>query len=153
MERIAIFPGSFDPITRGHEDIINRAAPLFDRIIVSIGKNREKKSYFSIEKRVGFLETVFKNNPKIQVDTYEGLTVDYCKKMGAKYILRGLRTSADFEFERSIGQVNRKLYPEIETVFFLTHPEYTALNSSVVREILTYGGDPEMFIPEGLKID
>ena len=153
MERIAIFPGSFDPITRGHEDIINRAAPLFDRIIVSIGKNREKKSYFSIDKRVGFLETVFKHNPKIQVDTYEGLTVDYCKKMGAKFILRGLRTSADFEFERSIGQVNRKLYPEIETVFFLTHPEYTALNSSVVREILTYGGDPAMFIPEGLKID
>lgn len=152
MERIAIFPGSFDPITRGHEDIINRAAPLFDKIIVSIGKNREKKSYFSIEKRVEFLETVFKNNPKIQVDTYEGLTVDYCKKMGAKFILRGLRTSADFEFERSIGQVNRKLYPEIETVFFLTHPEYTALNSSVVRDILSHGGNPAMFVPEGLSV-
>ncbi len=153
MERIAIFPGSFDPITRGHEDIINRAAPLFDKIIVSIGRNREKKNYFRIEKRLEFLETVFAGNPKIIVDTYEGLTVDYCKKMGAKFILRGLRTSADFEFERSIGQVNRKLYPEIETVFFLTHPEYTALNSSVVRDILTHGGDPSMFIPEGLKID
>lgn len=153
MERIAIFPGSFDPITRGHEDIINRAVPLFDKIIVSIGKNREKKNYFTIEKRVEFLENVFSGNPKISVDTYEGLTVDYCKKMGAKFILRGLRTSADFEFERSIGQVNRKLYPEIETVFFLTHPEYTALNSSVVRDILTHGGDPSMFIPEGLKID
>lgn len=152
MQRIAIFPGSFDPITRGHEDIINRAAPLFDRIIVSIGKNREKKNHFSIEKRVEFLETVFKDNPKIMVDTYEGLTVDYCKRMGARFILRGLRTSADFEFERSIGQVNRKLFPEIETVFFLTHPEYTALNSSVVREILSHGGDPSMFIPEGLKI-
>jgi pantetheine-phosphate adenylyltransferase len=153
MERIAIFPGSFDPITRGHEDIINRAVPLFDKIIVSIGKNREKKSYFTIEKRLEFLETVFAENPKIRVDVYEGLTVDYCKKMGAKFILRGLRTSADFEFERSIGQVNRKLYPEIETVFFLTHPEYTALNSSVVRDILSHGGDPSMFIPEGLKID
>lgn len=152
MDRIAIFPGSFDPITRGHEDIIKRAAPLFDLIIVSIGKNREKKSYFSIEKRVEFLETVFAGHPKIKVDTYEGLTVDYCRKVGAKFILRGLRTSADFEFERSIGQVNRKLYPEIETVFFLTHPEYTALNSSVVRDILSHGGDPSMFIPEGLNI-
>lgn len=152
MEKIAIFPGSFDPITRGHEDIITRAVPLFDKIIVSIGKNREKKNYFTIEKRLEFLETVFAGYPKIMVDVYEGLTVDYCKKMGAKFILRGLRTSADFEFERSIGQVNRKLHPEIETIFLLTHPEYTALNSSVVRDILSHGGDPSMFIPEGLKI-
>ncbi len=153
MERIAIFPGSFDPITRGHEDIINRAVPLFDKIIVSIGINREKKSFFSIEKRVVFLETVFNGNPKIEVDTYEGLTVDYCREVGAKFILRGLRTSADFEFERSIGQVNKKLYPEIETVFLLTHPEYTSLNSSVVRDILSHGGNVDMFVPEGLMIE
>jgi pantetheine-phosphate adenylyltransferase len=95
---------------------------------------------------------VFASYSKIEVDTYEGLSVDYCRKVGAKYILRGLRTSADFEFERSIGQVNRKLYPEIETVFFLTHPEYTALNSSVVRDILSHGGDVSMFIPEILKL-
>lgn len=152
MERVAIFPGSFDPITRGHEDIINRAVPLFDKIIVSIGKNREKKSYFSIEKRLGFLKQVFGGNPKIMVDTYEGLTVNYCREVGAKFILRGLRTSADFEFERSIGQVNKKLYPEIETVFLLTHPEYTSLNSSVVRDILAHGGNAEMFVPEGLNL-
>ena len=152
MKRIAIVPGSFDPITRGHEDIIKRAVPLFDKIIVSIGKNREKKSYFSIEKRLEFLETVFKGNPKIKIDTYEGLTVDYCRKVDANFILRGLRTSADFEFERSIGQVNRKLYPEIETVFFLTHPEFTSLNSSVVRDILSHGGNADMFVPEGLNI-
>jgi pantetheine-phosphate adenylyltransferase len=153
MKRIAIFPGSFDPITRGHEDVINRAAALFDKIIVSIGKNREKKHYFTIEKRIGFLKQVFDGNPKIEVDIYEGLTVDYCRMVGAQYILRGLRTSADFEFERSIGQVNKKLYPEIETVFFLTHPEYTALNSSVVRDILSHNGDPSMFIPQGLNLE
>jgi pantetheine-phosphate adenylyltransferase len=152
MEKVAIFPGSFDPITRGHEDIINRAAPLFDKIIVAIGQNREKKNYFSIEERIGFLKSVFEGNPKIEVVTYSGLTVDYCRKSGINYILRGLRTSADFEFERSIGQINKKLYPEIETVFFLTHPEYTALNSSVVRDILTHGGDPSLFIPKGLKM-
>lgn len=153
MERVAIFPGSFDPITRGHEDIINRAVPLFDKIIVSIGRNREKKSYFSIEKRLGFLKEVFGGNPKIMVDTYEGLTVNYCRKVGAKFILRGLRTSADFEFERSIGQVNKKLYPEIETVFLLTHPEFTSLNSSVVRDILNHGGNVDMFVPEGLMME
>jgi len=152
MDKIAIFPGSFDPITRGHEDVITRAVPLFDKIFVSVGINREKKNYFSIEERVGFLKTVFAKYPKIKIDTYEGLTVDYCRKVGAQYILRGLRTSADFEFERSIGQVNKKLFPEIETVFFLTHPEFTSLNSSVVRDILSHGGDASMFVPVGLKL-
>ncbi|MCF8364785.1 MAG: pantetheine-phosphate adenylyltransferase [Bacteroidales bacterium] len=153
MDKIAIFPGSFDPITRGHEDIITRAIPLFDRIFVSVGINREKKSFFTIDERVGFLKTVFGKYPEIKIDTYEGLTVDYCRKVGAQYILRGLRTSADFEFERSIGQVNKKLYPEIETVFFLTHPEFTSLNSSVVRDILSHGGDASMFVPVGLKLN
>ncbi len=152
MERIAIFPGSFDPITCGHEDIINRAVPLFDKIIVSIGRNEDKKNYFTIDQRLGFLKTVFAGNIKIEIDTYEGLTVDYCRKVGANYILRGLRTSADFEFERSIGQVNKKLYPEIETIFLLTHPEYTSLNSSVVRDILRHGGNVSQFIPEGLSL-
>ncbi len=152
MPKIAVFPGSFDPITKGHEDIIRRAIPLFDKIIVAIGQNQDKKVRFSIEKRLEFLKTVFKSYPSIEIEKYSGLTVDYCKKVGAKYILRGLRTSADFEFERSIAQVNKKLHPEIETVFFLTLPEYTALNSSVVRDILQHGGDPSLFIPEGLNI-
>lgn len=152
MSKIAVFPGSFDPITKGHEDIILRAAPLFDKIIVAIGQNQDKKVYFSIEKRLEFLRIVFKNHPAIQIEEYSGLTVEYCRQVGAQYILRGLRTSADFEFERSIAQVNKKLHPEIETVFFLTLPEYTALNSSVVRDILKHGGDVEQFIPDGLKI-
>lgn len=153
MPKIAVFPGSFDPVTRGHEDIISRAAPLFDKIIVAIGQNQDKKSYFSIGKRLEFLKTVFKNVPNIVIEKYSGLTVDYCREVGAQYILRGLRTSADFEFERSIAQVNKKLYPEIETVFFLTLPEYTALNSSVVRDIIKHGGNPAQFIPEGLKLE
>ncbi len=152
MQRIAIFPGSFDPITRGHENIIKRALPLFDRIIIALGQNQEKKNYFSLDQRTQFLETVFAGYEKIRVDHYQGLTVDYCQKVNARYILRGLRTSADFEFERSIAQVNKKLYPEVETVFLLTLPEYTALNSSVVRDILRHGGDPSQFIPEGLSL-
>lgn len=153
MQKIAIFPGSFDPITRGHENIIIRARGLFDRIIVAIGENQEKKNYFTIEQRLGFLESVFKPFDDIEIDRYKGLTVDYCRARGARYILRGLRTSADFEFERSIAQVNKKLYPEIETVFLLTLPEYTALNSSMVRDILRHGGNPEQFIPEDLILE
>jgi pantetheine-phosphate adenylyltransferase len=152
MQNIAIFPGSFDPITRGHENIILRAIPLFDKIIISIGQNSEKKNYFSLEQRMGFITSVFKDYPSIVVDKYSGLTVEYCKKVGAKYILRGLRTSADFEFERSIGQVNKRLYPAIETVFLLTLPEFTAINSSVVRDVHRHGGDISQFIPQGLLI-
>lgn len=152
MIKIAVFPGSFDPVTKGHEDIIKRAIPLFEKIIVAIGQNQDKKVYFPLQKRLEFLKTVFKDCPTIVIEKYSGLTVDYCRQAGANYILRGLRTSADFEFERSIAQVNKQLFPDIETVFLLTLPEYTALNSSVVRDILRHGGDPEQFIPAGLKL-
>jgi pantetheine-phosphate adenylyltransferase len=152
MERIAVFPGSFDPITIGHESIIRRACSLFDTILVAIGENAEKQSYFDIERRMQFIEQTFADEPKVKVAKYSGLTVDYCKKVGAQYILRGLRTSADFEFERSIGQVNKKLYPDIETIFLLTAPEHTSLNSSIVRDILRNGGDASPFVPEGLKL-
>ncbi len=152
MMKTAVFPGSFDPITRGHENVIRRAIPLFDVIYVAIGVNTEKKSYFSVEQRLAFIRKVFADEPKIRVVQYEGLTVDFCGKVKAGYLLRGLRTSADFEFERSIGQINKKLRPEIETVFFLTDPQYTSLNSSIVRDILRHGGDAGMFVPEGLDL-
>jgi pantetheine-phosphate adenylyltransferase len=132
--------------------VIRRAVPLFDKIVIALGQNAEKKNYFSLEQRMDFIRIVFSDCPTVEVDYYSGLTVDFCKKVGARYILRGLRTAADFEFERSIGQINKKLFPEIETVFLLTLPEFTAVNSSVVRDILRHGGDVSQFIPEMLTI-
>jgi pantetheine-phosphate adenylyltransferase len=152
MEKIALFPGSFDPITKGHESIIKRAIPLFDKIIIAIGENSEKKCYFTIEQRMTWIKKVFAKNPTISVKKYKGLTVEYCRDNKIGYILRGLRTSADFEFERSIGQMNKKIYPAIETVFLLTTPEFSALNSSIVRDILRHGGDVKQFIPNEVDL-
>src|SRR5690554_4172000 len=120
MKKIAVFPGSFDPITLGHQSVIERSLDLFDEIIIAIGVNSSKNSLFSLDKRIELIEEVFKNEKKVKVETFGGLTVDYCQEKGAKYILRGLRTSADFEFERSLAQSNKKLLHDIETVFFLT---------------------------------
>lgn len=150
MERITVFPGSFDPVTRGHESIIRRALPLFDKIIIGIGENGEKKSFFPIERRIVWLNEIFGNEPKIRILTYTGLTIDLCRRKNARFILRGLRTSADFEFERSIGQVNKLMYPEIDTVFLLSAPEYASVSSSIVRDIIRNGGDVTQFIPEGI---
>ena len=152
MERIAIFPGSFDPFTIGHESILNRALPLFDKIVVMIGFNTNKQSFFPLEKRMRWIRQVFKDEPRIEVKSHEGLTVDFCKKVGANYILRGLRTSADFEYERAIAQVNKKMLPQIETVFLLTKPEHTPVNSSIVRDIILHGGDASMFLPGSLNM-
>ncbi len=153
MKNIAVFPGSFDPVTRGHESIIRRALPLFDKIIIAVGENPEKQSYFPLEKRILWLERIFSGEKKIEIQKYTGLTVDFCKAANAGYILRGLRTSADFEFERTIGQVNKVLDNGIETVFLLSNPEYTALSSSVVREILRNGGVADMFVPEEINLN
>ncbi|MCF8308368.1 MAG: pantetheine-phosphate adenylyltransferase [Bacteroidales bacterium] len=150
--KIAVFPGSFDPITIGHESIIRRALPLFDKIIVAIGENSEKKTLFCLEKRIEWLNKTFSGIEKIEVDSFQGLTVDYCRSINARYILRGLRTSADFEFERSVGQVNKQMYNEVETIFLLTTPEQTAVNSSVVRDIFKHGGDIRPFIPGAIDI-
>ena len=150
MKKIAVCLGSFDPITRGHESIIRRALPLFDEIIIAIGINVEKKGFFPLEKRLEWITHVFNDEPKIKVSSYEGLTVDFCRKVDAAYLLRGLRTSSDFEFERSIAHINKQLFHGIETVFLLTQPEYMSLNSSIVREIVRYNGDASQFVPEGV---
>ena len=153
MERVAIFPGSFDPFTVGHESIVKRALPLFDKIIIMIGYNSNKRSFFPIEKREQWIKEVFKNESKVTVECHEGLTVDFCKKVNARYILRGLRTSADFEFERAIAQMNKKMHPQIESVFLLTMPEHTPINSTIVRDIIFHGGDASMFLPAGLNME
>lgn len=153
MERIAVFPGSFDPVTLGHVSVVKRALPLFDKIIIGIGINSQKKSMFSIEKRVGWIKEIFKDENKVDVDTYSGLTVEYCKKKDANFILRGLRTAADFEFERGIGQINRKLSNNIETVFILTEAQYTPLSSSIVRDVIANGGDVSDMVPPEVNMN
>lgn len=152
MKKIAVFPGSFDPFTIGHEGIVRRALTIFDEIIVSVGANPLKQSYFSLETRKAMISKVFQDEPKVKVDHYEGLTVDYCKSHGAGYILRGLRTAADFEFERAIAQVNKALSSDIESVFLLTVPEHTPINSTIVRDIIRSGGDASKFVPASLNL-
>ncbi|MDQ2177407.1 pantetheine-phosphate adenylyltransferase [Marinifilum sp. D714] len=153
MERIAIFPGSFDPFTIGHESIVTRALPLFDKIIIAIGYNSEKRQFFPIEKRIQWIKEAFKNNPKIEVETFEGLTVEYCKSKKAHFILRGLRTAADFEYERAIAQINKKMAYELESIFLLTTPEHTMITSTIVRDIIRHGGDASQFLPEVIDPD
>lgn len=153
MERIAIFPGSFDPFTIGHESIVNRALSLYDKIIIMIGYNANKKSFFPIEKRIKWINQIFQDVEKVEVRLHDGLTVDFCKEVGARYILRGLRTSADFEYERAIAQINKKMHPEIETVFLLTLPEHTPVNATIIRDIVFHGGDASMFLPKGLDMN
>ena len=153
MKKIAVFPGSFDPFTIGHESIIRRALPMFDEIIIMIGYNSNKRTYYPLSKRKEWIKTVFQDEPKIKVGKFEGLTVDYCRKVHAQYILRGLRTAADFEYERAIGQINKKMYEDLETVFLLTLPEHTAISSTIVRDILRHRGDASQFLPACLDIN
>ncbi len=153
MKRIAIFPGSFDPFTIGHESIVQRAIPLFDKIYIMIGYNANKKSFFPIEKRIKWITQIFKDVKSVEVRLHDGLTVDFCKEVGAQYILRGIRTSSDFEYERAIAQVNKKMHPEIESVFLLTLPEHTPVNATIIRDIVSHGGDASMFLPKGLDMN
>lgn len=153
MKRIAVFPGSFDPITKGHEDLIKRAIPLFDEIIVAIGVNANKQYMFSLEQRKKWIKQTFAEEPKIKVDDYTGLTIEYCKNIGAQFIIRGLRDVKDFEYEKSIAQMNRELSQNIETISIITHPRYAPYSSSIVRDILRNNGDVKQFIPNKIEIN
>ena len=149
--RKAVFPGSFDPITLGHYDIIKRSIPLFDEIVIAIGINAEKKYMFSLEERKKFLVEAFADEPSISVITYEGLTIDLCKKLKANFILRGLRNPADFEFEKAIAHTNRRL-SKIETVFLLTAAKTSFISSSIVRDVIRNGGDYKVLVPDSVVV-
>src|SRR5436190_9767982 len=150
--KIAVFPGSFDPITKGHESIIRRALPLFDEIVVGIGYNTNKNYYFSQDRREHFIKKVFEGEPKVKVMRYNGLTIEFCKTINANYILRGLRTSADYEFERAIAQMNQNMSPGIETIFLVSDPSLSHISSTIVRDILLYNGDVSKFVPDAVKV-
>lgn len=152
MPGIAVFPGSFDPVTKGHESIVQRSLPLFDSIIVGIGSNSTKSSMFPLEKRKQWIEQTFAGNPKIRITEYSSLTVDLCRQHGARYIIRGLRSVTDYEYESNIAKMNRMMAPEIETVFMISLPEFSAIHSTIVREIIKHGGDVSQFIPPGIEI-
>ena len=149
--KTAVFPGSFDPITLGHYVIIKRGVKLFDKIIIAIGVNAEKKYMFPLEERKRFIEEAFKDQPKVEVITYEGLTIDLCHKVGAQFILRGLRNPADFEFEKAIAHTNREL-SRIETVFLLTAAKTSYISSSIVRDVLRNGGDYTILVPDSVRV-
>jgi len=152
MERICLFPGTFDPITLGHVDIIHRAVSLFDKLIVGIGINSSKAPMFSIEQRVAWMKDIFRNEPRIDAIGYEGLTVEFCKKNGANYILRGIRYVSDFEYEKAIADMNRMLVPTIETIFLTCSPQFSTISSTLVRDVIRNGGNVSMFVPEEVKI-
>jgi pantetheine-phosphate adenylyltransferase len=145
-----IFPGSFDPFTKGHESVIYKALPLFDHITIGIGINSSKQYFFSLEKRIKYIETIFESEKKISVKPYNGLTVEFCKSENANYIIRGLRNAADFDFECNIAQMNHAMHPSIESIFLVTDPEFCAISSTVVREIIRNGGDAKAFLPKGI---
>ena len=152
MQKIAVFPGSFDPFTVGHENIVLRGLALFDRIIVAIGVHSTKQPLLKIEARGIMVNRVFEAYDNVSADSFKGLTVDYCIKVKATHMLRGIRTSADFEYERAIAQINKRMLPAVEAVFLLTSPEHTPINSTIIRDIIRNNGDASQFLPEGIDI-
>ena len=146
--KTALFPGSFDPITIAHVDILKRALPLFDKIVVGIGLNSSKQGFLSAAKREEIVKRVFAGYPSVSVELYEGLTVDFCKKINATYMVRGVRSVGDFEYEKAIAQINQTMMPEMETIILLSKPEYSAISSTIVRDILRNNGDVSKFLPE-----
>lgn len=152
MEKVALFPGSFDPFTLGHQTIVNQGLEIFDRIVIGIGANMEKPGLLTLENRERLIRDIFAGNDRIEVITYHGLTGDYCRSQGIRFLLRGMRNTVDYEYERSMMLVNQKIYPEITTVLLFTPPQYVAISSSMIRELITYGRDPVELMPENIDI-
>ena len=150
--KICVFPGSFDPITKGHEELVKRAAPLFDKVIIAIGVNSKKKYLFSLEQRLEWIETVFKDFDNVEVDHFQNLTANYCKTVNANYLLRGLRNASDFDYEKTISQINNIVGDGLETVFLISNPKYSHISSSVVRELIKGKGDVTPFIPDSIEL-
>ncbi|HEY8660218.1 MAG TPA: pantetheine-phosphate adenylyltransferase [Hanamia sp.] len=151
MERIGLFPGTFDPVTLGHTDIIDRALPLFDKLYIGLGRNSNKIPMFSEEQRIEWIQLIYKNNPKIEVLAYDGLTVDCCKTVGAHFVLRGIRYVNDFEYEKAIADMNRSLEDSVETIFLTCLPKFTFIASTLIRDVLRNGGNVSQFLPEVVK--
>jgi pantetheine-phosphate adenylyltransferase len=151
QQRICLFPGSFDPLTLGHVDIIQRAVPLFDKLVVGIGNNSSKQAMFSVEQREAWIRDVFANDPRVDVAVYGGLTVDFCKEINAGFILRGIRYVSDFEYERAIADMNRSLSPELETIFLTSSAQHATISSTLVRDVIRNGGNARQFLPDAVK--
>lgn len=151
MQRICLFPGTFDPITLGHVDVIKRSASLFDKLVIAIGVNSQKAPMFSIEQRIAWIEEIFKDYPQVSATSYSGLTINYCKEIGAKYMIRGIRYISDFEYEKAIADMNRMLMPEVETIFLTCAPEYSTISSTIVRDVIRNGGDVSKIVPKEVK--
>lgn len=153
--RTCLFPGTFDPITLGHTDVINRGLDLFDRLVIGIGVNSSKTPMFTLEDRMAWIREVYKDDPRVEVAAYSGLTINFCKEIDARFILRGIRYVSDFEYEKAIADVNRTVAPGIETIFLTTVPQYSSIASTLVRDLLRYGGDVSPFLPaqvmEGIR--
>ena len=148
----AVFPGSFDPITKGHENILRRALPIFDEVVIGIGTNSQKRTMFPLEQRIDWLKKVFADSPKVRVESFEGLTKDFCLRVNSTWLVRGVRNGGDFEYERTIAQMMKKLDPKLETVILFTDPEYSPIHSTVVRDIIANGGDASEFVPDGVDL-
>lgn len=149
--RIALFPGTFDPITLGHVDVIRRAIPLFDKIVIGVGLNSSKQPMFSVEQRLNWINQIFRDTDQVEAHAYEGLTIGYCEQINARFILRGIRYVSDFEYEKGIADMNRMLSKQIETVFLTSSPEYSTVSSTLVRDVIRYNGDVRQFLPEEVQ--
>lgn len=148
--RIALFPGSFDPVTKGHENVVLRAVSMFDQVVVAVGRHGSKKGMFSVEDRLAMLEATFAEQPKVKVTSYEGLTADFCLEVGAQVQLRGVRNAVDLSYEQTLAQMTRAMHPELDTVVLLTDPEFAPIHSTVVRDVLAHGGDASPFVPSSI---